>query len=79
MTTITAHIAKLPLGVYPLFAFMGIAVGGAGFHIARIARGPDVVWAKSSNPHPWLAIEQNMTPKLYDPSGRFESWKRPLF
>ncbi|RKO83443.1 hypothetical protein BDK51DRAFT_6565, partial [Blyttiomyces helicus] len=49
----------------PALPSMGIAVGGATFHMARITRGPDVAWAKTANPHPWLAIEQNMTPKLY--------------
>ncbi|KAJ3411766.1 hypothetical protein HDV05_001724 [Chytridiales sp. JEL 0842] len=66
-----------PIGVYPLFGIMAVAVGGCSWYILRLARGPDVVWAKKSNPTPWLTVKQDQTTKLYDPYGRFkESWTR---
>ncbi|KAI9353259.1 hypothetical protein DFJ73DRAFT_617351, partial [Zopfochytrium polystomum] len=50
--------------VYPLFAIMAVAAGGASWYLVRLARNPDVAWVKSKNPHPWLTIEQGTTTKV---------------
>ena len=34
----------------PIFAVVGVAVGGCGWYLVRLARGPDVVWNRHGNP-----------------------------
>jgi NADH dehydrogenase (ubiquinone) 1 alpha subcomplex subunit 4 len=56
-------------------------MGGAGllatWYLTRLAFGPDVVWNRKGNPHPWNTIKPNESTKLMDPHGRFTaSWKR---
>lgn len=62
---------KAPVGVYPLFGIMAFAVGGCTWYATRLARGPDVAWARKSNPQPWQSVKQGTTTKLYDPFGNF--------
>ncbi|RKO96701.1 hypothetical protein CAUPRSCDRAFT_7752, partial [Caulochytrium protostelioides] len=61
----------------PLAAVMGAFICGVTWYGFRLARGPDVVWSRKTNPYPWLSIQPNMTTKIYDPHGDFEkSWSR---
>ncbi|KAG0228898.1 hypothetical protein BGW42_000061 [Actinomortierella wolfii] len=50
--------------VLPIYAVLGFAVGGAGWYLTRLARGPDVTWDRKNNPHPWLNIDQQTQLKL---------------
>ncbi|KAF9942719.1 hypothetical protein BGZ75_002019 [Mortierella antarctica] len=50
--------------VLPIYAVLGVAVGGAGWYVTRLARGPDVTWDRKNNPHPWLHIDQETQLKL---------------
>ncbi|KIK42999.1 hypothetical protein CY34DRAFT_82578 [Suillus luteus UH-Slu-Lm8-n1] len=60
----------------PAYAVIGLAVGGAGWYLTRLARGPTVVWTKS-NPTPWNDIKQDENIKILDPNSRFaKSWSR---
>ncbi|KAI8926823.1 hypothetical protein BC831DRAFT_455123 [Entophlyctis helioformis] len=73
-------LKTIPTPVYPLLAVLGFAVGGATFFVGHLARHPDNVWAKKSNPHPALTVKQNETTKLYNPYGSFErTWSRGGF
>ncbi|KAI9204725.1 NADH-ubiquinone reductase complex 1 MLRQ subunit-domain-containing protein [Polychytrium aggregatum] len=73
-------LTRVPAGVYPLFAIMGIATVGAGWWLTYLARHQDIVWNRKSNPQPWQAVQQNQTTKLYDPNARFDSkWRRTEF
>ncbi len=73
-------LTRVPYPVYPLIGVIGGAVVFASWYLARLARGPDVVWAKSKNPTPWLNIKENETVKMMNPNGSFESkWKRSFF
>ncbi|GAA97000.1 uncharacterized protein L969DRAFT_105566 [Mixia osmundae IAM 14324] len=51
--------------VLPIFAVVGVAVGGCGWYLARLARGPDVVWDRRGNPRPWEHIKPDQNTKLY--------------
>ncbi|KAF9224340.1 hypothetical protein BS17DRAFT_779654 [Gyrodon lividus] len=60
----------------PLYAVIGLAVGGATWYLARLARGPTVVWTKN-NPTPWNDVKPDENTKLMDPSGKLsKSWSR---
>ncbi|KAI9575020.1 hypothetical protein HD554DRAFT_141120 [Boletus coccyginus] len=60
----------------PLYAVIGLAVGGAGWYLGRLAQGPSVVWTKT-NPTPWNSVKPDENTKLMDPSGNFsKSWTR---
>ncbi|KAG2742605.1 hypothetical protein P692DRAFT_20811415 [Suillus brevipes Sb2] len=60
----------------PIYAVIGLAVGGAGWYLTRLARGPTVVWTKS-NPTPWNDIKQDENIKILDVNSRFsKSWSR---
>ncbi|ORZ09026.1 NADH-ubiquinone reductase complex 1 MLRQ subunit-domain-containing protein [Lobosporangium transversale] len=48
----------------PIYAVLGAALGGAGWYVTRLARGPDVTWDRKNNPHPWLHIDQQTQLKL---------------
>ncbi|KAF8945912.1 hypothetical protein BGW39_004830 [Mortierella sp. 14UC] len=50
--------------VIPIYAVLGVACGGAGWYVTRLARGPDVTWDRKNNPHPWLNIDQETQLKL---------------
>ncbi|KAI9000275.1 hypothetical protein BC832DRAFT_594124 [Gaertneriomyces semiglobifer] len=69
-------LTNVPSGVYPLFGVMAFAVGGLGYFLYHKSTAPDVIWARKSNPHPWLSVKPNQTSKLYDPFNRFEKWSR---
>ncbi|KAG6378391.1 Aldo/keto reductase family-domain-containing protein [Boletus reticuloceps] len=58
------------LQAIPLYAVIGITVGGAGWYLARLAQGPSVVWTKS-NPTPWNSVKPDENIKMMDPSGKF--------
>ncbi|KAI9624220.1 hypothetical protein KEM48_009118 [Puccinia striiformis f. sp. tritici PST-130] len=34
----------------PIYVVIGTAMGGAGWYLTRLARGPDIIWARHSNP-----------------------------
>ncbi|KIK99717.1 hypothetical protein PAXRUDRAFT_822487 [Paxillus rubicundulus Ve08.2h10] len=60
----------------PLYAVIGLAVGGATWYLSRLARGPTVVWTKN-NPTPWNDVKPDENTKLMDVQGRFsKSWTR---
>ncbi|KAI5982284.1 hypothetical protein EDC04DRAFT_2844394 [Pisolithus marmoratus] len=60
----------------PLYAVMGLAVGGATWYLTRLARGPTVVWTKS-NPTPWNDVKPDENVKMMDVNNRFpKSWSR---
>ncbi|TIA73406.1 hypothetical protein E3P91_01498 [Wallemia ichthyophaga] len=44
-------MGKLPVPVetYPIIAIIGGAIGGAGWYLARLAQGPEVVWDRKNN------------------------------
>ncbi|KAI9104784.1 hypothetical protein DFS34DRAFT_604479 [Phlyctochytrium arcticum] len=67
---------KIPIGVYPLVAVMGVATVGVGWTCYKRSFGPDVIWARAKNPQPWNTVGENETTKFYDPSGKFASWGR---
>ena len=69
-------LLKAPLGVYPLFALMGLTIGGVGFWFSHLVQHPEVVWAKRTNPTPYQSVKPNETTKLYDPNGNFVRWSR---
>ncbi|KAF9344179.1 hypothetical protein BGX26_004695 [Mortierella sp. AD094] len=73
MSAAAAHAAKkaptifqtwFRVEVIPIYAVLGVAVGGAGWYTTRLARGPDVTWDRKNNPHPWLHIDQETQLKL---------------
>ncbi|KII95960.1 hypothetical protein PLICRDRAFT_97080 [Plicaturopsis crispa FD-325 SS-3] len=60
----------------PMYAIIGIAVGGASWYVYRLAMGPQVVWTRS-NPTPWNSIKQEENTKLMSVNQKFEkSWSR---
>ncbi|OJA07688.1 hypothetical protein AZE42_01880 [Rhizopogon vesiculosus] len=60
----------------PIYAVIGLAVGGAGWYLARLARGPTVVWTKN-NPTPWNDIKPDENIKMMDVNSKFaKSWSR---
>ncbi|KDQ20612.1 hypothetical protein BOTBODRAFT_26614 [Botryobasidium botryosum FD-172 SS1] len=61
----------------PIYVVVGAAVGGAGWYLSRLARGPDVIWDRKNNPTPWNHVEQNTNTKLMSHKHEFEkSWSR---
>ncbi|EOR00188.1 NADH dehydrogenase 1 alpha subcomplex subunit 4-like 2 [Wallemia ichthyophaga EXF-994] len=74
-------MGKLPVPVetYPIIAIIGGAIGGAGWYLARLAQGPEVVWDRKNNPHPWQDIKPGQTTKLLnynDQVGTEGKWSR---
>ncbi|KAJ1989369.1 hypothetical protein H4R33_002093 [Dimargaris cristalligena] len=66
--------------VLPIIGIMTFAVGGAGWYLTRLARGPEVAWDKKNNPYPWLHIKQDENAKLMSVSHDFaRSWNRDRF
>jgi NADH-ubiquinone reductase complex 1 MLRQ subunit len=56
---------------------MGIAVGGLTFWMSHLVQHQELVWKKSTNPQPYLHIQQHETTKFYDYSGYFKGkWSR---
>jgi len=52
------------LEIVPVVLVLGCGVGGASWYLTRLARGPEVVWAKKSNPYPWQNVDQDTNVKL---------------
>jgi NADH dehydrogenase (ubiquinone) 1 alpha subcomplex subunit 4 len=70
-------LRKVPYGVYPIFAFVGAGIGGAGYFISHALFNPDNVFDKKNNPTPYESVKQYQTTKFYNPSGYFkEKWSR---
>ncbi|KAG9317146.1 Aldo/keto reductase family-domain-containing protein [Chiua virens] len=61
----------------PLYAVIGLAVGGATWYLGRLATGPTVVWSKS-NPTPWNNVKPDENIKMMDPSGNFSKSSRTM-
>ncbi|KIM67746.1 hypothetical protein SCLCIDRAFT_20769 [Scleroderma citrinum Foug A] len=60
----------------PIYAVIGLAVGGAGWYLTRLARGPTIVWTKN-NPTPWNDVKPDENIKMVDVNNRFsKSWSR---
>ncbi|POV98473.1 hypothetical protein PSHT_14009 [Puccinia striiformis] len=60
---------------------IGTAMGGAGWYLTRLARGPDIIWARHSNPQPWNDVKPGQTTKLMSVNQEFPngSYKRDKF
>ncbi|KAL4075684.1 hypothetical protein J3A83DRAFT_4089212 [Scleroderma citrinum] len=59
-----------------VYAVIGMAVGGATWYLARLARGPTIVWTKN-NPTPWNDVKPDENVKMMDVNNRFsKSWSR---
>ncbi|QRV87515.1 NADH-ubiquinone oxidoreductase family protein [Ceratobasidium sp. AG-Ba] len=71
----------------PIYAVVVGAVGGAGWYLSRLARGPDVIWDRRGNPTPWMSVQQNMQTKMMSVNQKFDkvyvhsdpSLRRPFF
>ncbi|POV95619.1 hypothetical protein PSTT_16137 [Puccinia striiformis] len=50
---------------------IGTAMGGAGWYLTRLARGPDIIWARHSNPQPWNDVKPGQTTKLMSVNQEF--------
>lgn len=60
----------------PIYAVIGVALGGASWYMTRLATRPDVIWSKS-NPQPWNSVQQDQNTKLMSVNQKFEkSWTR---
>jgi len=60
----------------PIYAVIGLAVGGASWYLVRLAQGPNVVWTKN-NPTPWNTVKPDENTKLMAVNQKFErSWSR---
>ncbi|KAF9821042.1 hypothetical protein IEO21_01019 [Rhodonia placenta] len=58
------------------FAVVGLVVVGGTWYLARLARGPTVVWTKE-NPTPWNEIKPNEGTKMLTVNQHFEKgWER---
>ncbi|KAI0363724.1 hypothetical protein BV20DRAFT_957683 [Pilatotrama ljubarskyi] len=55
----------------PIYAVVGVVVAGGTWYLARLARGPQVVWTKS-NPTPWNDIKPDEGTKLLTVNQHFE-------
>ncbi|QRW01689.1 NADH-ubiquinone oxidoreductase family protein [Ceratobasidium sp. AG-Ba] len=74
----------------PIYAVVVGAVGGAGWYLSRLARGPDVIWDRRGNPTPWMSVQQNMQTKMMSVNQKFDKvirvantlvfplWNQPL-
>ncbi|KAJ3055414.1 hypothetical protein HK097_010615 [Rhizophlyctis rosea] len=73
-----AILNRIPTGVYPLIAIMGVAVTGMTFRIWHASHAPDVLWTrKDRKTPPWETVQSHQTTKIYDPTGQFtEKWSR---
>ncbi|KAG9011135.1 hypothetical protein FRB90_007455 [Tulasnella sp. 427] len=56
----------------PIYAVIGIAVGGATWYLTRLARGPDVIWDRKNNPQPWLNVDQGTNTKMMAVNQKFD-------
>ncbi|OCH95866.1 hypothetical protein OBBRIDRAFT_830467 [Obba rivulosa] len=60
----------------PIYAVVGLVVGGGSWYLFRLARGPTVVWTRD-NPQPWNDVKPNENTKLLSVNQQFEkSWER---
>ena len=70
-------LGKIPSGVYPIFFFVGLGVGGASYFCAHTIMNPENVFDKKNNPTPYQSVKPNQTTKFYNPTGHFsEKWTR---
>ncbi|KAL0091158.1 NADH dehydrogenase 1 alpha subcomplex subunit 4 NDUFA4 [Phycomyces blakesleeanus] len=58
--------------IIPIYITVGGACGLAGWYLTRLARGPEVVWDRKSNPYPWQNIDQDTQVKLMTVNQKFE-------
>ncbi|KXN69760.1 hypothetical protein CONCODRAFT_18101 [Conidiobolus coronatus NRRL 28638] len=58
--------------VLPIIAVIGFALGGCGWYVSRLARGPDVIWDRRRNPTPWENVDQNTNLKMFSVNKEFE-------
>jgi len=56
----------------PIYVVMGVAVSGAAWYAARLARGPQVVWDRKNNPQPWLNVDQGTQTKMMTVNQKFD-------
>ncbi|PAV21139.1 nadh dehydrogenase [Pyrrhoderma noxium] len=60
----------------PIYALIGVAVGGASWYLSRLARGPTIVWSKN-NQEPWNSIKPDESTKFMNVNPKLEkSWSR---
>ncbi|KAI0723491.1 hypothetical protein C8Q76DRAFT_723088 [Earliella scabrosa] len=60
----------------PIYAVVGIVVAGGSWYLARLARGPTVVWTKE-NPTPWNDIKPDENTKILTVNQHFDkNWER---
>ncbi|UZJ52469.1 hypothetical protein CBS101457_001789 [Exobasidium rhododendri] len=64
--------AAYSVEVLPIYVITAAAVGGAGWYISRLARGPDVVWDHKGNPQPWQAVQPGTNTKLYTINQKYD-------
>ncbi|TFL00656.1 hypothetical protein BDV98DRAFT_593977 [Pterulicium gracile] len=63
----------------PIYIIMAGVVGGAGWYLVRLAKGPTVVWTKN-NPTPWNDIKQDEATKIINMNTNLnKSWSRDKF
>jgi len=61
----------------PIYVVIVGAVGGAGWYLTRLARGPDVIWDRRNNPRPWEHVTQDTNTKMFAVNKQFDkSWSR---
>ncbi|KAI8369145.1 NADH-ubiquinone reductase complex 1 MLRQ subunit-domain-containing protein [Choanephora cucurbitarum] len=58
--------------VVPIFVTVGGACALAGYHLAKLARGPEVVWDRTNNPYPWQNIDQDTQVKYMTVNQKFD-------
>ncbi|KAN0061719.1 hypothetical protein ACQY0O_005711 [Thecaphora frezii] len=58
--------------VIPIWVIIGAATGGATWYLARLARGPDVIWDRKNNPTPWNNVEPGTQTKLMSVNQKFD-------
>ncbi|THH21033.1 hypothetical protein EW146_g430 [Bondarzewia mesenterica] len=60
----------------PMWTVVSFVVVGGTWYLARLARGPNIVWTKA-NPTPWNNIQQDETPKILTVNQKFDKkWSR---
>ncbi|KAM6976621.1 NADH dehydrogenase [ubiquinone] 1 alpha subcomplex subunit 4-like 2 [Aplochiton taeniatus] len=73
--TMIQHARKHP-GLVPQFFFIVLGMGGASLYLARLARGPHVIWDKTNNPEPWNQLSPTYQQKLVAVSTDYKSLKK---
>ncbi|CAL1702058.1 unnamed protein product [Somion occarium] len=60
----------------PIWAIVGVVLGGGTWYLTRLARGPTIVWTRD-NPTPWNDIKPDEGTKLITVNQHFEKgWER---